>query len=67
MARPLMGSRKRVTTVTREAIDALQQVHEARPLARLLRNAKSNHPWTNEECSLLARLCQVLRVDEGQP
>jgi hypothetical protein len=56
----------RARSVTADAIAGLDKVHIARQLARRLREVKSTHAWTNEECDLLARLCAVLGVEEGK-
>ncbi len=52
------------TVVGKSAIDRLV---EARNLTYRLRDAKSTHAWTNEECALLAELCNVLGVGELRP
>lgn len=49
--------------VDRAVTDAMNRLHVARDLAGRLCMVKSTHPWTNEECDLLARLCVVLQVD----
>ncbi|HEU4731731.1 MAG TPA: hypothetical protein VFT22_27735 [Kofleriaceae bacterium] len=56
---------RNVSAVTAEMVTAMNQVHAARDLASRLREAKSAHAWTIEECDLLARLCIVLGVKEG--
>lgn len=49
-----------------DGIDAVKRLRLARVIARKLRDAKSNHPWTTVECELLAWLCNVLGVEELQ-
>lgn len=39
------------------------ELERARVLAAALRAAKSDHPWTEQECGLLANLCTELGVD----
>jgi len=57
-------SEKRATRafMTAEALRALDTVLKARPLVEALKDAKSDHPWTQEECDLLARLCVIFGV-----
>ena len=39
-------------------------MRRARELVRQLRDAKSDHPWTNEELDLLRQLCELLGVKD---
>jgi hypothetical protein len=54
---------RNVPRVTREAVAALGVVARAQKLAVDLRDAKSDHPWTNRECQLLDELLKVLGVE----
>jgi hypothetical protein len=44
--------------------DVARDFVKAGDLARALRKAKSDHPWTEDECRLLAELCTTLGVSE---
>jgi hypothetical protein len=59
-----LAPKRRTGHVTREAVSALGTVYTVRKLVEELRDAKSDHPWTNEESGLLHRICQVLELVE---
>lgn len=62
----LLSHEEITALVASHAGDIAQDFVRAGDLARALKQAKSTHPWTVEECSLLAELCAALGVSDDE-
>ena len=60
----LLSQEEIAKLVAQNAADIARDFVKAGDIARALRIAKSDRPWTDEECALLAELCAVLGVSE---
>ncbi len=59
---PTLSPKAIAAIAAKHAPEIARDFVRAGDLARALRREKSDHPWTDAECQLLAALCDVLHV-----